>query len=158
VRSPIGGQVFRRDLMSDLNARPVKQGQQLLEVVEPDGPWRLELRVPDRVIRHVRAAWETSAAGLQPSENVTAGLPVRFILRTAPEQTWHERVTHVGVVTELDETGNLSSEAIVPLTSTKMEGLRPGAGVIASIHCGRRPLGFVWFRELIEFVQTHVLF
>ena len=53
VCSPIDGQVQRRDLASDLNARPVQQGQQLLEIVQADGPWQLQLRIPDRLIRHV---------------------------------------------------------------------------------------------------------
>jgi len=161
VRSPINGRVLRRDLVSDLQARPVQQGQQLLEIIQPDGAWQLELRVPDRVIRHVLGAQEAIAAPAETKSETAAagsGLPVRFILRTAPESTWQETLSGVSGVTDLDETGQLSSLATVPLTSVQPDDLRPGAGVIASIRCGRRPIGFVWFRELIEFVQTHVLF
>jgi multidrug efflux pump subunit AcrA (membrane-fusion protein) len=177
VCSPIDGQVQRRDLASDLDARPVQQGQQLLEIVQPDGPWQLQLRIPDRLIRHVLDAHSdvvelsqtdqnvqamgsnqhVSRASL-PSDLVGTGLPVRFILRTSPEKTWQETLSRVSGSTELDETGQLSSLATVPLRSSQINGLRPGAGVIASIHCGQRSIGFVWFRELIEFVQTHVLF
>ena len=35
---------------------------------------------------------------------------------------------------------------------------RPGATVIARIHCGRRSLGYVWLHEVWEFIQTRILF
>jgi hypothetical protein len=30
--------------------------------------------------------------------------------------------------------------------------------VIAKVHCGRRPLGYVWFHEVIEWFYLHVWF
>jgi hypothetical protein len=36
--------------------------------------------------------------------------------------------------------------------------LRPGATVIPHIHTGQRPIGFVWFHELIHTVRTKLLF
>ena len=40
------------------------------------------------------------------------------------------------------------------------EGLekRPGADVIAKIHCGYRPMGYVWFHDVLAFIQSRVLF
>jgi hypothetical protein len=35
---------------------------------------------------------------------------------------------------------------------------RPGATVVARIHCGRRALGYVWLHEVWEFIQSRVLF
>ena len=35
---------------------------------------------------------------------------------------------------------------------------RPGAEVIARIHCGKRWLGFVLFHDAWEWAQTHLLF
>ena len=35
---------------------------------------------------------------------------------------------------------------------------RPGAEVIARIHCGKRALGFVLFHDAWEWVQTNLLF
>jgi hypothetical protein len=36
--------------------------------------------------------------------------------------------------------------------------LRPGGGCIASIDCGKKPLGYCLFYEVIAFVQKNVLF
>ena len=33
-----------------------------------------------------------------------------------------------------------------------------GVGVSAKIDCGKRSLGYVWFHDVIEFVQTKILF
>ncbi len=36
--------------------------------------------------------------------------------------------------------------------------LRPGATVTAKVYCGRRSLGYVWFHDLLAFVQSRILF
>jgi hypothetical protein len=36
--------------------------------------------------------------------------------------------------------------------------LKVGADVKAKIHCGRAPIGYVWFHELWEFIQSRILF
>ena len=99
-------------------------------------------------MRHVLAAAQDSD---EP-------LTVRFLFRTSPSQTWQESLGSISQATDLDETGNLSSLAIVPLKQTDRDLLRPGSSVIASIGCGSKPLGYVLFREVIEFVQTYILF
>ena len=33
-----------------------------------------------------------------------------------------------------------------------------GAEVSAKIDCGRRSLGYVWFHDVLEFIQTKILF
>ncbi|MFM8291369.1 MAG: hypothetical protein ACKOC4_06685, partial [Planctomycetia bacterium] len=38
------------------------------------------------------------------------------------------------------------------------EELSAGASVTARIACGKRPLGFVWFHDLLAFLQTQVFF
>ncbi len=38
------------------------------------------------------------------------------------------------------------------------EVLTKGAGVSAKIDCGRRSLGYSWFHDVIEFIQSKVLF
>ena len=36
--------------------------------------------------------------------------------------------------------------------------LREGATATGKVHCGRRSLGYVWFHDLLSFIQTKVLF
>ena len=38
------------------------------------------------------------------------------------------------------------------------EELGAGASVTARIGCGKRSLGYVWFHDVLAFIQTQVLF
>lgn len=148
LRSPIAGRVVRWDLIRSLEARPVRQGQLLMQVIDSEGPWQLELRIPDRSVRHVLAAQAASKDGLD----------VRFLFRMVPSVTYAGRLGMVNMATDLDQDGELSTLATVPLHQTDIPDLRPGSSVIAKIQCGRRSIGYVWLREFIEFLQTRVLF
>jgi hypothetical protein len=53
VRSPITGLVITWDLRNRLIHRPVKQGQLLLRVADPEGPWQLELHMPENRVGHI---------------------------------------------------------------------------------------------------------
>ena len=150
LRSPIAGQVVRWDLIRSLESRPVRQGQLLMQVVDPTGPWQLELRIPDRQVRHVLAA---QAAAKDENK-----LSVRFLFRMSPKTTYSATLDDVNLATDLDQDGELSTLAKVTLNPKDIPDLRPGSSVIAKIKCGRRSLGYVWLRELLEFLQTRVLF
>ncbi len=47
VKSPFNGLVVTWDLRNRLIHRPVQRGQTLLRVADPDGPWQLELHMPE---------------------------------------------------------------------------------------------------------------
>ncbi len=150
LRSPIAGQVVRWDLIRSLKSRPVRQGQLLMQVVDPAGPWQLELRIPDRHVRHVLAAQAATKDAKQ--------LSVRFLFRMSPKTTYSATLDDVHLATDLDQDGELSTLARVILNPKDIPDLRPGSSVIAKINCGSRSLGYVWMRELLEFLQTRVLF
>ncbi|RLT01317.1 MAG: HlyD family efflux transporter periplasmic adaptor subunit [Planctomycetota bacterium] len=150
LRAPLAGQVVRWDLIRSLESRPVRQGQLLMQVVDPAGPWEIELRIPDRHVRHVLAA--------QAAAKEANGLPVRFLFRMSPKTTYSARLDTVNLATDLDQDGELSTFAKVTLNPKEIPDLRPGSSVIAKLDCGRRSLGYVWLRELLEFLQTRVLF
>lgn len=150
LRAPLAGQVVRWDLIRSLESRPVRQGQLLMQVVDPAGPWEIELRIPDRHVRHVLAA--------QAAAKKANGLPVRFLFRMSPKTTYSAKLDTVNLATDLDQDGELSTFAKVTLNPKEIPDLRPGSSVIAKLDCGRRSLGYVWLRELLEFLQTRVLF
>lgn len=150
LRSPLVGQVVRWDLIRSLESRPVRQGQLLMQVVDPTGPWEIELRIPDRHVRHVLAA--------QAATKESDGLPVRFLFRMSPKTTYSAKLDTVNLATELDQDGELSTRATVMLNPKEIPDLRPGSSVVAKIDGGRRSLGYVWLRELLEFLQTRVFF
>ncbi|MEN6450044.1 MAG: hemolysin D [Thermoguttaceae bacterium] len=53
VRSPIAGQVLTFDLQYRLLHRPVQRGQELLRVADTNGPFQLELHMPENHIGYV---------------------------------------------------------------------------------------------------------
>ncbi|MFV0442922.1 MAG: efflux RND transporter periplasmic adaptor subunit [Planctomycetaceae bacterium] len=146
VVSPIAGRVARWDLGEVLQSLPVRHGQSLMDVYDPAGAWRLELQIPDDVAGYVRMA-------------VEHGPPlVHYVFQTEPGRVYSGELQTLADATELTGQGELSVRGLVPVTVDAAHPPRRGASVVAKITCGRRSVGFVWFRELIEFVQRRILF
>ncbi|HPM85091.1 MAG TPA: hypothetical protein PLF81_30515, partial [Candidatus Anammoximicrobium sp.] len=64
------------------------------------------------------------------------------------------RLQRVAQITEPDDRQQLSVAALVDIDETDIPQRRAGAGVVARIACGRRPLGYVWLHDLIRAVRT----
>ena len=147
--APINGDVLTWDLASRLKDRPVRQGELLLEIANPDDPWRLELDLPNRKYGHLAAAVKEHG---QP-------LPVRFSLASAPGKQF------IGTIASIDEATSVNAQQLhviriwVDVDASSLGDLKhPGSAVQAKIDCGKRSLGFVWLHEIWEFVQYKVLF
>ena len=147
-RSPIDGQVLTWDVTQLLQARPVHRGQSLLTVADLEGPWVLEVQVPDHRVGHLLAAQKDQG------EN----LAVTFILATDPDVTHHGEIEKVALSTDLDENESPSVLVTVRLDQSRIPNRRPGATVIPRLHCGRKPVGYVWFHDLWDAVRIHLLF
>jgi hypothetical protein len=138
VRSPIRGQVVTWQVENRLRARPVIRGQRLLRVADLAGPWILELQLPEDRIQPVLDA---TRPGASPTE-------VSFLLETEASTVYRGRLRRVAMSAELGPQQALRVLAIVDVPREAGLPLRPGAGVVAKIHCGRRSLGYVWFHDL----------
>jgi len=148
VRSPLDGEVLTWDLKQLLEARPVSRGQVLMTVADLEGPWVVELRIPDDRIAHVLAARREAGEDLG----------VTFILEADPGVKLEGRLDDVGIRTEVGETEETFVLATVGVDRNEIPELIPGGTVAAKIHCGRRAVGYVWFHEFWETVQSWVLF
>ena len=148
VRSPICGEVITWDVENLLTARPVTKGETLLIVAQTDGPWVLELLLADQRVGHLRAA----------QQHMDEQLRVTFILATNPGEQLEGRIKRSARATMLDDEVGLALPITVEIDEEEIPHLRPGAKVTAKIHCGRRPIGYVWLHELFEFVQSRILF
>ena len=140
ITAPFAGTVFRRDSQQELMSRPVQRGQLLLEIVPTDSSWQLEISIPDDRMSYVTNARQQSAELL----------PIRYVVRSAPERDWTASLTQVDNAVEVHD-GQMTCRAVALLTALPQTELRPGTTVTARIGCGRRALGFVMFREVIEF-------
>jgi GAF domain-containing protein len=153
VTSPIDGVIVTWQVRDRLLLRPVEKGQVLMSVADKSGPWELEVHMPDDRLGHVnRAVLEAREAGRD--------LEVDYILATDPGTRHH------GVVREIHEQAEVRGEegntVLVRVTIDperhEKEQLGAGASVTARIACGKRPLGYVWFHDLLSFIQTQILF
>jgi multidrug efflux pump subunit AcrA (membrane-fusion protein) len=148
VRSTVAGKVVTWDVQDLLIHRPVERGQMLLSVANVDGQWELEVRMPEDRMGHIARA--RTALGEK--------LPVTFILATEPGRSYEGTLEQVHARAEVHgEEGNVVLLKVA-FNKSKLSQLRRGATVIAKVHCGRRALGYVWFHDLVEFVQSRILF
>ncbi|HEX5105721.1 MAG TPA: HlyD family efflux transporter periplasmic adaptor subunit [Pirellulaceae bacterium] len=147
IASPIDGVVLTWNTTELLQDRPVKQGQRLVTVADPTGPWVVELRIPDADLGHVLRAQEQSGREL----------PVSFLLATDPAITYRGQIERVAVATDVAE-DSPAALTIVRFTGQPPAGALAGTSVTARIHCGAKPIGYVWLHDLIDAIRTQVLF
>lgn len=149
VRTAMAGQVFSDEPANEWIGRPVRRGEPMVDVADRQGPWLLELQIPERDVRHVIAAMEGS-------ENHPM---ISFVFETSPDVERKTALDTIDLATQMDDTGQLSTEATAHLDGIgdlTDELRRPGAGVVASIHCGSGRAGFVYFRRVLEFFERQV--
>ena len=152
VRSPIDGRVVTWNVSERLLGRPVNRGENLLEIADPTGDWELEIYMPEYRMGHIASAKARSQERLL----------VTFFLATNPENELEGRVEQVDTSAEVrGEDGN----TVLVRVSFDQEALRKvnndpkiGATATAKIHCGRKPIGYVLFHDLIDFVRTKIWF
>jgi multidrug efflux pump subunit AcrA (membrane-fusion protein) len=147
VRSPIDGKVMTWEIQELLESRPVARGEVLMSVADVGGPWTLELEVPDDQIGHV----------LRAQEGQNARLDVSWMLAAEPGTPYQGRVESVALAAEPGTHAANSDGPKVRVTvrvdDPGLSHVRPGTSVMGKIHCGRRAVGYVWFREAWETIQ-----
>jgi multidrug efflux pump subunit AcrA (membrane-fusion protein) len=147
ISSPISGRVLTWRVTERLEARPVQRGQALMAVVDPEGPWQLELQVPDHHIGYVLAA----------QEQASSALGVSFVLATDPGTTYRGRIARVAMATATNEQLHSTVRVTVDIDAQHIAQIRPNATVVARIECGSKRLGYVWLHDLIEVVRMRLM-
>lgn len=183
VCAPLDGAVVTWNVRSQLMARPVQRGQILLTIaqmdenevvaVSPDAPeptpaeaaktasdaaadkkrakWQLEVMMPEDRMGHILEA----RSKLPPGEKQKA----TFILATDPGKTHEGTIREITMSASMQEEKGNSVKLVVDFNRSDLPTvLRPGAEVTAKVHCGRKAFGYVWFHDVIEFIQSKVLF
>ena len=148
VKSAIAGQVITWDVQELLDTRPVQRGQVLLTVAQTSGDWVLELDLPDEDVGHVLSA----------QDDLAEDVVVTYQLATEPGVIRYGKIEQIGMTTEFDANDEPVVRVIVSLDDDEIAERRPGASVRAKLHCGRRSLGYVWFHDLFDYVNSWILF
>jgi len=151
--SPAAGMVTTWNIRSLLSNRPVATGQNLLTVADPGSGWELELYMPESRMGHVMKASRELPEG--------ESLRVDYVLASEPSVVRTGQVARIQPVADLHGDQGHAVKIIVSIDADQAPALndpRPGATVIADVHCGRAPRGYVWFHEAYEWVLKNVWF
>ena len=150
IRSPISGQVTTFDVAETLLGRTVTPAQGVLRVADTsaDAEWELFLYMPEDRMGHVARAQEK----LQRQD-----LPVTYVLASNANDRYEGNVAEVDLRAQPRD--DLHTVRVrVKIDSEALKDPRLNTTVTGKIYAGRRPVAYVILRDVIEFVQTRVLF
>ena len=160
VTSPIDGRVITgKSQFEQLTGRPVGRGQELLEVADLSGDWRLDVFMPESRMRFVADQWSEAQKAKEP-------LRVTFFVSSLPSQLFEGHVSLIETTAEArGEEGNtvllwveFDEGELARLREIMKDNPKVGAEVIAKVHCGKRPIGYVYLHDLADFIQSKILF
>jgi multidrug resistance efflux pump len=148
VYSPIDGVLATFQVEQKLLNRPVRRGETLLEVMDDQGQWRLELEVEEHRLGHIFEG---------EKKLHTQNLPVEYVLATRPEDTYTGTVSAIATRADVAAEKGSIVEVYTKIDAADLppDRRRIGADVRAKINCGKSCLGYVLFGDVIEFVQKH---
>jgi hypothetical protein len=129
--------------------RPVEKGQILMQVVEPNSDWELELLLPEQDMGYLN----------EGRRELGEHLPVTFKPASDPGATYEGKIKEVARTAEVrGEEGNTVLVRVAFNKKDLATEPRPGATVNGKIYVGRASIGYVWFHDLISFVQRKIIF
>ena len=148
IRAPIDGVVTSWDVKKTLYNRPVMTGQVMMEIADLTAPFFLDLELPEKREGHLDA---------YVADEKTDELEVTYILATNPDQK-KKAILEVTSISERAEPNEEHGAVIKMHSLPDQESLlklnpRPGAKVIADVHCGRASAGFVYLHEVYEWLH-----
>lgn len=151
IVAPFEGRITTWAPERRLTDLPRSVNQLVLSIADTNSQWQLELRIPQNKNGYVTTAL---------ANNDGKPLKVEFILGTNANRTFEGELISVAQRAEMSDAGVPEFRAIVnaDFEDVDVAELRPGTGVTAKIICGRKPMGFVWFYQIIDFLRTRVFF
>lgn len=133
IYSPIAGQITTVDPRQRLLSRPLNRGDLMLTIANVDGPWELELDVPDNRVQYIKRA----QAEIDDGKLVE----VRFRLASDTRESFFGNLESLDFRAE-DSVGSDTEafvKAIVEIDEDQLgDALRIGTRVYAKIYCGER--------------------
>ncbi len=145
IRAPIDGRVVLRDEQADFVGQSISQSQWLLQIVDPADGYQTIIDLPENDDAYLRHALNIDATAVVGSLRLLASPDVHF----------SGKVTHVTDTVQLNERGNASIEVTIPVNDRLPDDVHVGATVVGTIDVGKRALGYVWFRPIIEFLRSY---
>jgi len=162
---PLKWTVLNADFQENLTNREVKPSDPLLRLGYKEGPWEIELKIPQKHIGQVLQAFET-----EHKEE----LDVDLLLRSQPTKVYKGKLARDRIAGEANPNKDDNNEAEpVVLAWVRIDGadiakddqipLDPkqrvtGTEVHAKIRCGNHAMGYSLFYGVWEFVYEKIVF
>jgi hypothetical protein len=171
VGIPGDWQVLNSDQRSELLNRIVRGNEPLMRLGAVDGPWRVELKIPQRNIGHIARAFSTE--GLHKKDALGKKyLDVDVLLTSRPDTKFPGRLYDEDMSKEAipnrddhnESEGIVSSPVRVNLEEFGAAGQIPpelrvaGVEVHARVRCGEHALGYSLFHGVWEWFYEKVIF
>jgi hypothetical protein len=164
VKSPMNGTVLNADFKENLRGKFVRPSDPLLRVGNQQGPWEIELKVPQKHVGQILAAFSRPNA---PKE-----LDVDLLLLSDPTKIYRGKLAKHKIAGEAAvrrEEGDETEPVVLALV--RIEGddipadellprkqLLTGTEVHAKVRCGNRAMGYSLFYGAWEFFFEKVVF
>jgi hypothetical protein len=163
LKSPLHGTVLNENFRENLTSRMVKPSEPLLRIGDKDGPWEIELKIPQRHIGQILQAFD----GRPDAE-----LDVDLLLRSAPTQTFLGKLARNKIAGEAKpEQNDIGQPEPVVIAWVRIHGLDipeasrvpkdlelAGTEVHAKVRCGNRRMIYSLFYGVWEFFYEKVVF
>ena len=156
VLAPISGLILDFKAKERLEGRPLNIGDQVFTIANLDGEWEIDLKMEEDRLGHLVEAIEEHA-------NDSGEMKVEYVLNSDPENKLEGTLdpTSIGDRAQTYEKYGHAVRMIVEIDESKLRSPKPGIvrepkpglEVTAKVYCGKRPIGYVWFHELIGFLR-----
>ncbi len=155
--------VLSNSFRDEWTGRTAKPSDPLLRLGAKDGPWEIELKIPQKHIGQVMAAYDRLGVDT---------LDVDFLLSTDKTRTYRGRLPRTKIAAEASPKGDDATEpepvvvAYVRIAGSDIpedsrlprEALLSGAEVRAKVRCGNHAMGYSLFYGVWEFLYDKVVF
>jgi hypothetical protein len=153
VSSPIDGEVVTWDVERTLLKRPVQTGSAILTIADtdPKSQWEIVADMEEDRMGHVVRAFV--------DDNVEER-DVSYILKSSPGDQFKGVLRRDAIhdASQLNAEKIQTVRLLIDINEEDLEFPRPGTEVTIKVNCGKRSIGYVWFHELVEFLQSTILF
>jgi len=170
-RSSDEWRILSGDVRADLLKRTVRPNEPLLRIGNVTGPWRVELKLPQRAIGHVARALATP--GLHKTDkDGQRYLDVDVLLTNKPDSSYPGRLYEEDMAREAipNKSDHNETESVVPTyVRVNLDDLPPekkiprelfvaGIEVHTRVRCGNHALGYSLFHGVWEWFYENVVF
>ena len=143
--------------------RPVAAGQRVMQLADTSegADWELIVFLPEQDLGHfLTHHFEAGEANRPDADQLLKEkkIGVTYVLLNSPNQQLSGTLVEIQRTAELVEEEGVCYRLRVDIDENDLDQPRPGAEVIARVHCGKRALGFVLFHDAWEWVQTNLFF